>query len=375
MSTTNFTGLTTKIKRSTALTAAALLLVFNASYLILSVTVYAENQLWAALRLDRMITSNSTNNGGTVMVRTGSTGTEIEASVQVTFPGNGTQGAASFGVNSTAANWTTTTTNLPAGCTAWPGIGTATAVSGATVTFPSTDLAATTTYCFNFAGTSTLSNPTSAGSGSTLTGTIVTRTSAPANIDTTNYAVAIVTNDQITVTATVPATFNMAIGTCGSNTDALGNLSVSSVVSSGTACRITFTTNAPSGWIAWAKDADSNLGLRSTINAYTIPGSSTLDDNCTGVDDDITAGTEGYGVDSNIITDAGGGGTVTIDGDFNCGAGFVGDYDTNFTEIATSNGAANGDVIDLIHQAAISGLTPPATDYQDVVTVSGAGQF
>ena len=351
--------------------AAVLILLLNASYLLLTVTVYAENHAWAALRLDRMKISEFT--GGTVMLRTGSTGSETENDVQVTFPGTGTYGATSYGVNTTASNWIVNTSNLPAGCGAWPGIGTATAVSGATVTFPSTNLSASTTYCFNFEinSNSTLRNPS--GANPDLAGSIVTRTSTPTTIDTTNYATVSVSDDQVSVTATVPATFNMAIGTCGSNTDALGNLSTGSVVSSGTACRVTLTTNAPSGWIVWA--LDSQQGLRSTANAYTIPGSSTMDDNCTGADDDIAAGTEGFGVDSNIITDAGGGGTVTIDGDFNCGAGFVGDYASTFTEIASANGAANGDIIDLVHEAAISGLTPAGTDYSDIVTVSGAGQF
>ena len=100
-----------------------------------------------------------------------------------------------------------------------------------------------------------------------------------------------------------------------------------------------------------------------------------MDDNCTGVDDDITAGVEGFGVDSNIITDAAGGGAITIDADFDCGAGFVGDYAAAFTEIATANGPTSGDIIELVHEAAISGLTEAAADYSDIVTVTGAGNF
>lgn len=310
----------------------------------------------------------STATTGTVCARVPST-SPAETGVRVTFP-------TGFTVSTTLSNWTVTTTNLPAGATAWPGISTPTnAISGQSVDFVSGDLTSTAnTYCFNWNLTAALTTSTA---GADKTGTIATCTTyatCSATIaDSSNYATSVISDDQITVTATVSATFNMTIGTCGSNTDALGTLSTGSVTSSATACRVTLTTNASNGWIVWAKD--SQQGLRSTAEAYTIPGSSTMDDNCTGADDDITAGVEGFGVDSNIITDAGGGGTVTIDGDFACGVGFVGDYDTTFTEIATSNGAANGDIIDLVHEAAISGLTPPATDYSDIVTVSGAGQF
>ena len=68
----------------------------------------------AFVRIDRMQVSTST--GGTVCAKP--TTTDTEASVQVVFPGSGTQGAASFGVNATASNWTVTTSNLPAGSSA-----------------------------------------------------------------------------------------------------------------------------------------------------------------------------------------------------------------------------------------------------------------
>ncbi|HET7827397.1 MAG TPA: hypothetical protein VFK97_00845, partial [Candidatus Saccharimonadales bacterium] len=57
------------------------------------------------VRVDRLASSQST--GGMVCAK--STTASVEAHVQVTFPGNGTQGASSFGVNSTFGNWTTTT--------------------------------------------------------------------------------------------------------------------------------------------------------------------------------------------------------------------------------------------------------------------------
>src|SRR5690349_74297 len=104
------------------------------------------------LRLDRMNASTAT--GGTVCAKVAAT-TPTEAGVRVTFP-------AGFTVNTTASNWTTTTTNLPSGATAWPGISTPTnTISGQSVDFVSGDLtSAANTYCFNFSGTSTLTTST-----------------------------------------------------------------------------------------------------------------------------------------------------------------------------------------------------------------------
>ncbi len=155
--------------------------------------IYSGDLSNTTLRLTRQ--KISTSSGGMVCAQTPSSDNGTEASVQVIFP-------TGFTVNSTASNWTVTTSNLANGATAWPGIDTATAVSGQIVTFPSTNLSANTLYCFNFSSSSTLTNPSSAGNYS---GTIRTRTSGAATIDSRDYGVAIVSNEQITVTATVAA--------------------------------------------------------------------------------------------------------------------------------------------------------------------------
>lgn len=350
-----------KTTRTTWLMAAVLLVLANSLYLLVPAIVNAENINWTALRLDRMITSQAT--GGTVMLATGSTGSETEVDVQVTFPGSGTQGAASYGVNSTASNWTVTTSNLPAGCTAWPSIATATAVSSATVTFPSGNLAATTTYCFNFSGTSTLTTPTSANSN--LTGTIVTRASGPTVIDTSNYATASVSSDQITVDADVPATFNFALS---GSTDDLGTLSTSAVTSSPTPRTVTIGTNASSGYLVWIKD--TNAGLTSPTASDTINTSGTVDDACSAA---YSAGNEFYGLDADETTDPQSNGA--IDAEYNCSATTVGAYSTTFTELATGSGPTAGYVLTLNNRAAASTINEAATDYSDVLTITGAGQF
>lgn len=313
----------------------------------------------AFVRLDRMKASTAT--GGRVCAQPATVGTEVD--VQVVFP-------TGFTVNATAANWTVTTTGLDTGQTAWPGINTATAVSGQMVTFPSTDLTVGTFYCFNFSATNTLTNPAASPN---LTGTITSRATGPATIDQSSYAVAVIDEDQITVTATVPPTFSFSIASCtsGSCTDAFTADLSTTAVRTTTGKAITINTNAASGWIAWVKD--SQQGLRSTTQSYTI-ATTTAGTSCATAHT-LTAGTEGYGLDVNLTTNGAGGGTPSIDVNYDCAANDAGGLSASFLPIASSNGGADGDVITLIEKAAISNLTKAATDYQDIITVVGAGNF
>ncbi len=308
----------------------------------------------AYLRLDRMKASTTT--GGTVCAKPGATGTE--ADVQVVFP-------AGFTVNATAANWTITTTYLPSDATAWVDIGTATVVSGQTVTFPSGELTVGTLYCFNFTGTSTLTTNTA---GINKTGTITTRTAGAATIDTTTYATAVITDDQIAVTATVPAIFSF---TLGGNSATLGTLSTSTTTSA-TGVTLTIATNASAGWIAWVK----NTGLTSAVTGKTIPAAGTVDN----TPSDLTT-TTGYVLDTDITTDSGvGDGVVSQDTGY--GAEYAGTNTTSGVALATtlqpiaaSSGTTDGDVLTMILRSKISAVQAAATDYADTITVVGAGRF
>jgi hypothetical protein len=317
------------------------------------------------VRFDRLAQSQST--GGMVCAKPATA--SVEAHVQVTFPGTGTQGANSFGVNSTAGNWTTTTTNLPSGASAWLGIGTATAVSGATVTFPSTDLVVGTLYCFNFASSSTLSTPTSNGTG--LTGSVTTQDSGPATIDTGNYGVQIVgaNLDQITVSATVNPTFSMALS---SPNDALSTLAAGSVTPSPTPRTATVNTNAANGWYLFGKDSASGLNSATASN--------TISTNCSagaGTNTTLSAGTAAFNTSAAATSQTGGTGTVTIapvfvGGSLGRGGGLC---STNYQTVASSSGSADTSIVTLTNNAAISNITKPASDYQDIETFVGAGLF
>ena len=317
----------------------------------------------AFLRLDRHKSSTAT--GGTICATPPASSPGSEANFQITFP---TQTGTDFTVNSTAANWTVTTTNLPTGATAWPSIGTASSVSGKTVTFPSGALTPSTQYCFNFSGTNTLTN---GSAGNSLTGTMHTRTSGAVVIDETNYATAIIADDQIVVSAVVPPTFVL---TLSGNTDQFPANLDPAAVSSTPGRTVSITTNAKGGWIAWVKD--SQQGLYSTAANYKINTSGTVD----GAPSTLVNNSEGYVLDTDLTTDAAGGCTVAIDPEYN-GVGTTqgGTLSANFQPIASCTGVppstSNGDVITLIERASIAGGTPAGSDYSDILTLVGAGNF
>jgi hypothetical protein len=341
----NFFGRSARITALVLLALAPALVSFQPAHAVADLSE-------AAVRFDRMQTSTATT--GTVCAKPASTATE--ADVQVTFPTGYTLGVAS--------TFTVSTTNLawPSGGTAWLGINTATNVTSQVVTFPSSDLSAGTLYCFNW--TNSAAVQIKSGATSSNTGTITTRTSGPANIDTAGYSTASLSNDQITVTATVPSTFSFALS---ASSDALGTLSTSSVVTSPTPVTATLSTNAKNGWAVWMKDA--NTGLSSTSASSTIASTTP------GTNSTLSGGTTGYntGLTSSQV---GGSGTITIAAPFvGTSAGQGGGLDTSLRTAATSTGTADTAVLTIKNNVAINATAPAASDYTDTITVVGAGLF
>lgn len=332
----------------------ALLLVLLIAPFIFTNSAEAGSLTQTAVRLDRLIASTAT--GGTVCAKPATTGTET--TVKVTFP-------TGFTVNTTASNWTVTTTNLPFGGTAWPGIGTASSVSGQDVTFPSTDLTVGTLYCFNFSATNTLTTSTA---GNDKTGVVTVQATGPTTIDSGAYALSIVSNDQVVVSATVPATFTFSLS---ANTDSLGTLSTTTASSSGITA--TISTNAASGWTVWVKSANAALNSASTGASIATAGS--IDATPT----DLTSVT-GYVLDVNATTQgSGGSGNFTIEPEYD-GANTTsgGTLSTSFQAVAVSDnpaGPTDGDVMTIIERAKISAVQAAATDYTDTLTVVAAGLF
>lgn len=322
---------------------------------IFSETAEAANLQQVSVRLDRMIATTATT--GMVCVKT-AVADVTEANVVVTFP-------TGFTVSEVLANWTVTTTNIPSDATIWPGIGTATAAVAATrvVTFPSTDLAVNTLYCFNWSDTAAL---TTGSSGNSQTGTIAS------GGNSSTFSTSIITSgtDLIGVTATVPATFTFSLS---ANTDTFASaLSTTAQLSNGVTA--TIATNAASGWVAWVKSANQSLDSAST--GATIATIGTVNDTV----DTLTAANYGYLLDVTFVDSGTGTGTVTQ------GAGYGQEYDGNssnsggtlsaaFQPIASSSGTTDGDTVTLKELARITAVQAAATDYADTLTVVAAGRF
>jgi hypothetical protein len=337
---------------------------------LLSPHAYAVGSMtYTQVRFDRMIQNTFTS--GTVCAKPSSAATET--SVKVTFP-------AGFTVSTTVGNWTVNNTsnaswpkdpfNSSTAATAWPTISAPTGsgeflISGQSVNFGSGDLVAGTWYCFNWTNTSAALK-TATSPGTNLTGAVITQTTGGTASDTGNYATAVVSNDQIAVTATVNPSFSFSLS---SNAAALGALSTSGTAA--TAINASVSTNAPAGWQMWAADPAGTPALHSTIankNIFYSPSAG-------GAVHTLSA-EEGY----NLGVGATAGGTcngVTIDPLFASGGTSFrgGGLDNTLRSIAIATGVANACLVPVTVNAMILGSTPAANDYAGTMTVVAAGNF
>jgi|SRR6202050_2803818 len=348
----------------------AVLIVTTFASLLPQVAEAASVMKSTVVRFDSMDTSDFTS--GTVCVEA-FTGTNADY-VQVTFP-------AGFTVSGTLGNWTTSLTQpsgpgsgslyWPSGAIAFPNALTATNVTGQTVTWQFTTAAAlsTTGYnCFNWTNTTTaLKNPTSVGSS--LEGSVDTENTTPAVMDSGNFATAVISNDQIVVTATVPPIF---IFTMPSNTDTFtANLSPTGTTAT-SGVTPTIQTNAKGGWVMWVED--SNQALSSASTSGSIPSVGWNTNRPTS----FTVGTAQYGL--SVIAEAAGGTacTITVDPEYDTTTygGTGGEFWGHWQQAGQcAGGESNGDGLKFVEEAGVSVLTPAATDYTDTLTIVGAGLF
>jgi hypothetical protein len=358
-----------KITRVTVVTS----FLFVVSLYAFPKRVEAASLTFGYVRLDRM-KAQAVATGGTICVKPSATHTTSVTNFKVTFSnGNGT--TTGFVLNATGSTWNGTTTNLPAGTTAFPGIGAATpTVSGQEVTYTfsgSQTVTGGTTYCFNF-GAGLTPRTTAA---SNLTGLLtLTDSSAPAT-ETSNYATATITDDQIVVTATVPAIFTFSLG---ANTAALGTLAAGTV-SSATGVAVSIGTNAANGYEVWTKGANNDGGGYSYLNS---PSTSAQINRVSGATSNATpeslsSTNYGYVVDADLTLDSSvGSGTLTIAGEYNGTDTLSGGTVANtFQTIASSTGTTDGDTVTMVVRARVNAAQAAAADYTETLTVVGAGKF
>lgn len=318
----------------------------------------AANFTDVSVRLDRMKAGEAT--GGTVCAKPVTTATETN--VKVTFPSGFTLGA-----SETWAINTTETVKWPYSASSWVGTPAVTGVNGQTVTVSSGDLTVGTPYCFNF--TAGLTNGTA---GDSQIGSVTTN-SGSADIDSSQFALSLVSNDQVVISAQVTPIFTFALN---KTADAFTTpLSPSAIVST-TGTTGTIQTNADSGWVAWVKSSGK---LASASTGAEIATFGTINDSA----EALTNGTNGYGLD--VTTTQHGAGLYDGDGvvsqlsgyglEYDGSATTVGTLSTTFQPIAASSGTTNGDTVTLTERATISAVTPAAMDYTDTLTVIAAGRF
>lgn len=320
-------------------------------------TVSAASLTSTRVRLNRMAAGATTS--VRVVFTTASAGA---TSVAVNF--NGTDTTTWTG-STGAVNATQTVSSASCaaetGATALPGASLAAAGSGSTITISNvTALSASTAYCVDLTSASAVTNPTAGEYHPQIT----------VGSDSTTVAVRVITNDQIVVSATVPATFNFSLGANADSFPTTG-LSSSSVVST-SGVSATINTNAKTGWLVWAKDA--NTGLSSTSQGKTIASTTP------GTFATLSNGTEGYVFGVTSITQGSGAGLAsavaaydaTASGGVNAnGSGL----DTSLRQVASSTGTASGASLTFKERAAISATTPSATDYTDTIYLVAAGSF
>jgi len=326
------------------------------------------------VRFDRMASNTVTT--GMICAKPSSSLTTYRK-LEVTFPDENSATDFVLGIGSTFQNTNISTSNID-GNTAWPDIANATAgVAGNVVTWTHTadqTLSSANTYCFRWLNTtgSAVTTPTTGGA-SNLVGTIRALTSADGELMNSKYATAIISNDQVVVTATVPPTFSFSLS---GNTDSFtAPLTNASVVST-TGRTVTISTNAASGWVAWIKSA--NAALNSLSTGGTIATFGTVNDTPDSIS--FASGNTGYVMDVNLATTAG---NCTIAQNVGYGDEYAGaDTDsggtlsTTFQPVAEcTGGASDNENFTMVERARIVTTQAAATDYTDTLTVVGAGRF
>jgi len=255
------------------------------------------------------------------------------------------------------------------GCQGANGIfsGTITAINGTSVgdgsgivTFTSSStFASGTTYCTIITASGGLMTNPGAG---TYTATIT------AGSDSQTQGLDVISSDTYTISGTVAQTFTMSLGS-GSDTFT-GNLSsTTDTLTNGET--VTINTNAGSGWMLWA--ADANGGLYSTTKSQHVnsvaPGA--LDDLST---PGTYIGTNAFALGVTSVT--AGSATTNYNDTTGPKGGGITATTTGFQQIASDSSAdSSADNVTVKLIADIAATDPASNDYNDTITLVGAGSF
>jgi hypothetical protein len=338
----------------------ALLLVVNTLY---PAFAHAGNLSNTYVRLNRMSQATATT-FRVVFTTTASPGSVNQVSIDFSTAWNAASTAGLVGGTQSASS---ASCAAETGATALPGTLTAsTTTANRTITVAGvTSLSATTAYCVDLTNASAVTTP-SAGSYYV---TVATQNTGSI-IDSSKVNIPIVSNDSITVTASVPPLFTFALD--ANSTAFTADLSPGTKQTT-TPRTVTVNTNAKTGWVAWLRDGNASVGLHSTGVNYTVspttPGTAVNVDTTPNVEQyvwGVTASTQVAGVGSTTLI-----GAYDATGGTNEGSG----VDATYRQIASGSGTAQNAVLTLAAAATISPITPAASDYTDTIQVIGAGNF
>jgi len=202
-----------------------------------------------------------------------------------------------------------------------------------------------------------------------------------ANIDTGSFAVSILDDSTVGVTATVDPIITFSIddlaigfGSFSSTTERFATADATgstSPASNGEPTVITITTNAPNGAIVSARSKGNGDGTEGNGSAGLNKSVSPANLIAAAASSAVVTGTAGYGLYVKNVDNTTG--TLAIDEGFNDDT--VSDLAISTTNqtIAAATAVVNS-TADVALNAAIAGTTP-AGSYADVITLTGTGKF
>jgi len=180
--------------------------------------------------------------------------------------------------------------------------------------------------------------------------------------DTGTIAVEIITDDQVSMSATVDPAITFSLS---ANSSDFGVITTSAPKSASPNITLTTTTNANTGFTLTVRDEGSgtNPGLYNSIGSYLVASSTAT----------LAASTEGYGIQG-ATNGNGSGGTITIAATYDKTSNDVGGLQRTAQTLATAGSPVNLREVVVTHKASVSGLTK-AGSYNDTLTYICTGNF
>jgi hypothetical protein len=171
------------------------------------------------------------------------------------------------------------------------------------------------------------------------------------------------TNTEFGPVATASTVSNSVTFTVSPNTINVGSLLAGSVETSPN-ISLSYTTNSANGGGIYVSGANNPAGLYSAHQGFTIPA-------YTG---NLTSQSQGFGLQDTNVTQTSGGPFAAVS-PFNGTGNSVGAESTEVQEILSSGASISNGTAYVNLQAKASSITPPSTDYQEILTFIAAASF